>query len=129
MHFLDSTQNNPTNNEYMPLEKDLTVSQLYQRAGKARDVLRSTVRAIAREYSDRVHKLGLLQQRIDLIPDDGAMLGDVGKQISLSPDLEKLILNPNFGLLNEQASILSEELAEARKTISDLRARLGEVEK
>lgn len=60
------------------------------------ETLRSKQKAVDREYSDRVKKLKKLMVSIASTPEDTTLPGTDG--LSLTPDLQKLLLNPTDGL-------------------------------
>lgn len=79
----------------MPLAK--SPSDIHLDAAEAIETLRSRLKAIAREHSDRIHKLHDLQRRI--------VAGRHGAQglpgldgLSIDPELQKLLANPVHGL-------------------------------
>jgi hypothetical protein len=72
-------------------------SDIHLDAAEAIETLRSRLKAIAREHSDRIHKLHDLQRRI--------VAGRHGAQglpgldgLSIDPELQKLLANPVHGL-------------------------------
>lgn len=83
---------NPTNAQ--------TVSDIYFQAGIAKATLKANLREVAREYSDRCKRLEQVQQeaqRQAAIHGNSALLNGLG-EMSLSPDLQKLLVNPLHGL-------------------------------
>lgn len=83
----------PTTN--MPASK--SASDIHVEAAEAIDTLRSRLKAIAREHSDRIHRLQELQKRI-LAARHGAQGLPGLDGITLEPDLQKLLANPVHGL-------------------------------
>lgn len=69
-----------------------TVSDLYFQAGIAKATLKANLREVAREYSDRVKRLDQIQLEAQRQAANG-----IG-EMSLSPDLQKLLVNPLHGL-------------------------------
>lgn len=81
----------------MSLPKNITDAELLMLAYRGRETLRSRIKAVAREHSDRIRRLDLLMHRINAKPDGGPDLAGTGG-LSIEPDLEKLLQNPTYGL-------------------------------
>ena len=82
----------------MTLLKDKSPADVHLMADRSREALRARLRNIARDHSDRIRQLTDLMKQISASDyHEGATLSGVDG-ISVSPDLEKLILNPTEGL-------------------------------
>lgn len=77
--------------------KEKTLPELYLLADQARAQLRSRLKAQAREYSDRSKRLENLMRHIANGTETSTLPG-VPSAVSLTPDLERLILDPTHGL-------------------------------
>lgn len=79
----------------MPLPE--SPAEIHLIAAEGIETLRSRLKSIAREHSDRIHRLHVLQRKIV-----GSRHGEVGlpgmNGLSIEPDLEKLLVNPTHGL-------------------------------
>lgn len=74
-----------------------SASDIHVEAAEAIDTLRSRLKSIAREHSDRIHRLQDLQKRI-LVARHGAQGLPGLDGISIDPELQKLLANPVHGL-------------------------------
>jgi hypothetical protein len=61
------------------------------------ETLRARVKAIAREHSDRIHKLNVLKRKIVVSRHAEAGLPGM-PALSIEPDLQKLLVDPTHGL-------------------------------
>jgi hypothetical protein len=77
---------------------DKSPAEVHLMADRACEELRSRIKAIAREHSDRIRQLtGLKRQIMASEFAAGQTLAGI-EAITLSPDLEKLVVNPTNGL-------------------------------
>lgn len=81
------------------LPENITNPELHLLAYRSREALKARLKAVAREHSDRIKQLDHIMQQISEAPPphSGASLDHID-HITLSPDLEKLLLNPTEGL-------------------------------
>jgi hypothetical protein len=82
----------------MTILENKSPAEVHLMAHRASEELKSRFRGIAREHSDRIRQLSDLMRQISASDfDDGQVLAGT-KGVSLSPELEKLIVNPTGGL-------------------------------
>lgn len=80
--------------------KDKTTAEIHLMTHRAVEVIRARDRSIRREHADRLRRLTDLMREIsvsDFDNTDGETMPGTNA-LSLSPELEKLILNPTEGL-------------------------------
>lgn len=80
------------------LSPDTPLPELYILAERARETLRAQLKDTAREYSDRVKQLDNLKHQILLHSGTRSDQLDGLAKLSLSPELQKLLVNPTHGL-------------------------------
>jgi hypothetical protein len=75
-------------------------AEIHLMAHRACETLRARQRAIAREHADRIRQLTELMRGISTSDYDDTTSPTLAgvKGLSLSPDLERLIVNPTDGL-------------------------------
>jgi len=78
--------------------KDKSPAEVHLMAARSAETLRSRLRITAREHGDRIRQLTELMRKVSANDfDDAETLAGI-KGITVSPELEKLILNPTHGL-------------------------------
>lgn len=82
----------------MSLLASKSPAEVHLLAHRARETIKASLRETARIHSDRIRKIdGLMSQISATDFEDGETLAGI-KALSLSPELEKLIVNPTAGL-------------------------------
>lgn len=81
------------------LSPDTPLPELYILAERARETLRAQLKDTAREYSDRVKQIDNLKHQI-LLHSAGTRSDQLDglAKLSLSPELQRLLVNPTHGL-------------------------------
>jgi hypothetical protein len=80
------------------LPESTTLPQVHLLAYRSRETLRSQLKSLAREYSDRIKQLdNVMRQAAVASENTGDTLKGVDA-LSLSPDLQRLLVNPTHGL-------------------------------
>ncbi len=78
--------------------KDKSPAEVHLMAHRANETLRARIKGVARDHADRMRQLNDLMRQISATDfDDGQTLAGM-KGISISPELERLIVNPTDGL-------------------------------
>jgi hypothetical protein len=80
------------------LPENITNAELHLLAYRSRETLRARLKAVAREHADRMKRIETVMQQIGSVQPEHEDLPGVGPRISLTPDLELLLVNPTHGL-------------------------------
>jgi hypothetical protein len=72
-------------------------AEIHLIAAEGIETLRARLKSIAREHSDRIHKLNVLQRKIVVSRHAEAGLPGLAG-LSIEPDLQKLLVDPTHGL-------------------------------
>lgn len=79
------------------ITKDITKAELHLLAYRAHETLRARLKSVAREHADRMKQLDHIMVQIAASDPSSNEFPGVGT-LSLTPEVERLLVNPTHGL-------------------------------